>query len=73
MRINNTSEIAKLSTAEKILLVEDLWDNIADNKSNLPVPQSHMDELGRRLQRYESNPGNLLSIEELQGRIAKRK
>lgn len=73
MRINYTSEIAKLSMAEKILLVEDLWDIIAEDKSNLPVPQSHIDELDRRLQKYRSNPGNILSIEELQERIEKRK
>ena len=73
MRINYTSEIAQLSTAEKILLVENLWDSIAEDKSNLPLPQSHIDELDRQLRRYESNPGNLLSIEKLQERIEKRK
>lgn len=73
MRINNISEISKLSTAEKILLVEDLWDNIAKDKSNLPTPQSHIDELDRRLKRYRSNPGNLLSLSKLQEGIEKRK
>jgi putative addiction module component (TIGR02574 family) len=30
-------------------------------------------ELDRRLKRYESDPGKLLSLEELQARIKKRK
>lgn len=73
MRVRDIPEINKLSTPEKILLVEDIWDSIASNEAIVPVPQSHMEELDRRLKRYESSPGNLLSLEELQARIEKRK
>lgn len=73
MRISDIPEITKLSTPEKILLVEDLWDNIASDESVVPVPQSHMDELDRRLKRYELGPGNLLSLEELRIRIENKK
>jgi len=38
MRANDIREIAKLSTPEKILLVEDLWDSIASDESAVPVP-----------------------------------
>ena len=73
MRISDIPEITKLSTPEKILLVEDLWDNIASDESVVPVPKSHIDELDRRLKRYELGPGNLLSLEELRTRIENRK
>ena len=73
MRVNEIPELAKLSAPEKILLVEDLWDSISSDESVVPVPQSHMDELDRRLKRHESAGGRLLSIEELQARIEKRK
>lgn len=73
MRVTDIPEIAQLSIPEKILLVEDLWDNIASAETNLPIPQSHMDELNSRLRRHEAVPGNLLSLEELQERIEKRK
>lgn len=73
MRVSNIPEIARLSSPEKILLVEDLWDSIASDESSVPIPQSHMKELDRRLKSYESDPGNLLSLEELQGRIERRK
>ena len=72
MRINDIPQITKLSTLEKILLVEDLWDSIASDESAVPVPQSHMEELDRRLKRYGSSPGKLLSLEELRTRIEKR-
>ena len=73
MRVSDIPEIEGLSTSEKILLVEDLWDKIAIDESNVPIPQSHKAELDRRLRRYKSHPGNLLSLEELQGRIDRRK
>ena len=73
MLLDSISEIAKLSTSEKILLVEDLWDNIASDKLSVPIPQSHRKELDRRLNIYKSNPGRLLSLEELQENIVIRK
>ncbi len=73
MRVSDIPEIIKLSTPEKILLLEDLWDSIVSDESAVPVPQSHREELDRRLRRYESSPGNLLSLEELRTRIERRK
>jgi putative addiction module component (TIGR02574 family) len=73
VRISDIHEIVKLSTPEKILLVEDLWDSIASDESAVPVPPSHKEELDRRLKRHESAPGNLLSLEELRTRVEKRK
>ena len=73
MRVSDIPQIAQLSTPQKILFAEDLWDSIASDESSVPVPPSHMDELENRLKRYESDPGKLLSLEELQIRIKRRK
>jgi len=73
MTISEIPGVARLSTPERILLVEDLWDSIVLEEENVPVPKSHLDELEIRLKKYRSNPGNLLSIEELQARIKNRK
>jgi putative addiction module component (TIGR02574 family) len=73
MRINNIKEINQLSTAEKILLLEDLWDSIIRDEASIPLPQSHKEELERRLKRYMAHPGDLLSLEELQERLESRK
>lgn len=73
VRANDIPEITKLSTPEKILLVEDLWDSIASDESIVPVPLSHVEELDRRFERYQSDPGNLLSLEELMVRIERMK
>lgn len=73
MRVIDIPQIEKLSIPEKILLVEDLWDNISSEESAIPVPQSHMTELDRRLVKHKSMPGELLSLDDLQKRIESRK
>jgi putative addiction module component (TIGR02574 family) len=73
MRVKDLPEISKLSTPEKILLVEDLWDNISADDSSIPMPESHKAELDRRLNRYQSAPGSLLSLDDLRTKIEKRK
>lgn len=73
MRVKDIPQIDQMSTSEKILFLEDLWDSMASDESSIPVPQVHKDELDARLKNYDANPGNLLSLEELQERINRRK
>ena len=73
MRVKDLPEISKLSTPEKILLVEDLWDNISADAASIPVPDSHKAELDNRLKRFQSTPGTLLSLDDLRSRIEQRK
>ncbi len=73
MRVKDIPEIAELSTSEKMLLLEDLWDSIAEDESSIPVPQSQMDELEKRWADYRRDPSNVLTMEELQARINARK
>jgi len=69
MKSTDIAELSKLSIPEKILLVEDIWDSISKEESEIPVPESHKAELDRRA----ASPGKLLSLEELKARIEKRK
>ena len=61
--------IDKLSVAERILLVEEIWDSIAADPEGLEIPQSHKDELDRRLAAYEANPKAGASWEEVKSRL----
>ena len=49
-------ELETLSVAERVQIVEDIWDSIARSNANLPVPQWQQDELTRRKERYLRNP-----------------
>jgi putative addiction module component (TIGR02574 family) len=73
MQVIDLPEISRLSTPEKILLIEDLWDSIAADAASVPVLPSHLAELDRRMQRHKASPDALLTLEELQARIDERK
>jgi putative addiction module component (TIGR02574 family) len=51
-----TLDILQLSIAERIQLVEDIWDSIATAPEALPMSQAQRDELDRRLQAYALRP-----------------
>lgn len=73
MQLSDIPKITKLSVSEKIILLEDLWDSIVSEESNIPILQSHINELNKRLERYQSSPDDFLSLEELKTRIDNRK
>jgi putative addiction module component (TIGR02574 family) len=41
-------EICKLNPAEKLLLIEDVWDSIAQADEELPMPEWQKRELEKR-------------------------
>jgi putative addiction module component (TIGR02574 family) len=47
--------LRELSIDERIRLVEDIWDSIAEDEEALEVPESHRAELNARLQAFEIN------------------
>ena len=49
------TNLKDLPTAEKIRLVEDLWDSIASSQESLPLTQEQRDELDKRLAAYEAD------------------
>lgn len=49
------ANLRKLSVADRIRLVEDLWDSIAADQSTLPLTEEQRAELDRRLNDYEAD------------------
>ena len=64
-------QFARLSTPEMIILLEELWDSVSADERAIPVPKSHRAELDTRLARHRAGRGELLTLEELQARVAK--
>ena len=48
-----STSLRNLPIDERIRLVEDLWDSIAEDQEALAVPESHKRELDARLRAYE--------------------
>lgn len=56
MKFVDIQDILKLSVAERLRLVEDIWDSIAASPDTLPVTDAQRRELDLRLTEYRSNP-----------------
>jgi putative addiction module component (TIGR02574 family) len=54
-----------LGRAERLQLVEDLWDSIAQEEANPPVPEAKAEELRRRKARFAEHPASGRSWEEV--------
>ena len=62
-------EIRKLSVAERLELVEDVWDSIVAESEALPVPESHRQELARRRQEHRDHPEDVVAWEEVRAQL----
>lgn len=69
MKAVTPHEIKKLSTPEKIILAEDIWDSIQEKDDSIPIPASHKHELNRRLRKYPDASGDFLTWEQVRKRI----
>ncbi|GAA3917357.1 addiction module protein [Litoribacillus peritrichatus] len=47
-------EINKLTVADRLMLIEDVWDDIAKSNSEIPLPEWQKKELDKRLALYEA-------------------
>lgn len=73
MKLTEIPEVTTLSTQEKIVLLEELWDTIRDRQDQIPVPDSHKTELDKRFNRHVKFPGEILTLDELRRGIESRK
>jgi putative addiction module component (TIGR02574 family) len=71
------TEISQISVADRLSLIDLLWDSIAENPDLLPVPEAQQQELDdrrsvvdhRRLANLESDPAAGSSWEAVKARI----
>jgi len=60
-----------LSVAERIQLVEDIWDTIVATPEVVHVPDPQRDELDNRLESYQQNPESGATWDEVKARRIK--
>jgi putative addiction module component (TIGR02574 family) len=49
----------KLSSSEKIRLLQELWDEMAEEATRTPLSESHRRLLDERLQQHKENPDDV--------------
>ncbi len=62
----------QFSVAERILLVEEIWDSIAEEAEEVPLTNAQQQDLERRLAAHEANPKAGSSWEEVKARLLSR-
>ena len=67
-----TASVFDLSPAEKLQLVEDLWDDLAATSEAVPVHGWQKEEFARRKANLLQNPSSGLSWEEVKRRVRGR-
>ena len=71
--ITQVAEIFQLSIAERIQIVEDIWDSIAADAGNVTITTVQKQELDRRLVHYRQNPTEGISWDELKKKLTPAK
>ena len=66
------SEILQLSVAERIQLVEDIWDSIATVPDAVSLTEEQHAKLERRLGAYQANPSEGILWNDLKNKLRKQ-
>ena len=57
-----------LSRAERLQLVEDLWDSLVREQEAPPLPEWKLDELQRRREKFLQNPASVKTWDQVKER-----
>lgn len=68
----SVSDLLHLSVAERIQLVEDLWDSIATEPEAMELTEAQREEIDRRLAEHDANPESAIPWEEVRARLRQR-
>jgi len=66
------AEIEELSVAERIQLVQDIWDSIAAEPDQVPITEAQRRELDRRMAAYHRDSIGGATWPEVRARILNR-
>ena len=62
-------EIASLNISQKIMLVEEIWDSIAQEQEQVAITDEERAILDERLSSFEANSDDVISWEEIKQRL----
>jgi putative addiction module component (TIGR02574 family) len=69
MILEQHPEIQRLSPSEKLVLVTELWDDLAAHPADVPVTPEQIAELDRRMENYRRDPTQVTTWEAIKQRI----
>lgn len=67
-----TMGIDQLSVPERLALVQDIWDSIAEDSERAPLSDELKKEIDRRQDAYEQNPESAIPWEQVEAEAMAR-
>ena len=61
--------IKRLSVAERVRLVQDIWDTLQPTADELPLTEEQREIVDRRLEEHHRDPSSAIPWEEVRARI----
>ena len=65
--------IRKLTVAERLALVEEIWDSISDDPSSVPTSDRQLAEARRRLAEHDADPASAIAWDEAEKKLRTKK
>jgi putative addiction module component (TIGR02574 family) len=62
----------KMSVAERLALIEEIWDDIAAEVDRLPLTEAQRQEVDRRLEAHQANPDAAVPWEQVEAEALAR-
>jgi putative addiction module component (TIGR02574 family) len=72
MILETIPDVNRLTPAQKLLLVTELWDDLAAHPTEVPVSREQIAELDRRMEAYRRDRSQVTTWEAIQQRILGR-
>jgi putative addiction module component (TIGR02574 family) len=73
MILDSFPELHQLTTAEKMLLANELWEEVADDPAEIPLTREQVATLDERMAHYRAHPEEVTTWEEIKARLQKTK
>ena len=71
MRYPTPQEIQELSAADRLRLLEEVWETLAKDSDSLPMSEGHKEEIDRRLEAWHQTGDSGATWQEVRERIEK--
>jgi putative addiction module component (TIGR02574 family) len=66
MILETIPDVNRMTPAQKLLLVTELWDDLAAQPIDVPVSREQIAELDRRMAEYRRDPSRVTTWEAIQ-------
>ena len=63
------SQIEKMSVAERLQAIDQLWDSLTHSGDEIPSPDWHRDILAERKERAQRGEAKFLTLDQLRSRL----